>query len=455
MKILEELRQADGSAGLGAEWARICHLVAMTEALRAGLELTDEFAAGFKEINEQTLAGREGGAWQVLSQITDDILLKEISSIDLDLLALALAPESMPALAWRLQALQGHLVTPYPSLALVQELLLLDTSEDIDRLLMRLTPDAPLIAAGLLSIEGSGVWQTLTPGPGVARAVLGRDLDLGPPPGTHLVNCHVSWDDLIVPVATRNSLSEFIAWIRQGKKVFGDWQGRRIGGPLALFCGASGVGKTMAASVVAQALDWPLYVLDLGRIMSKYIGETEKNINRVLDAMHCRPAVLQIDEADGFLGKRGEIINARDRWANLGVSHLLSRLERHQGPVIMTTNLRANLDRAFLRRFQLVVDFPKPDVTARAELWRRLLPPCAPRDESLSCEELGQAVELNGGAIHNAAIHAAMLAADEDSSLGPRHVALAIWRELGKENRPLRRVDLGCLADYLPQGEAL
>jgi SpoVK/Ycf46/Vps4 family AAA+-type ATPase len=257
----------------------------------------------------------------------------------------------------------------------------------------------------------------------------------------------------VVPAKTRQALNEYLAWIRQGDQVFGNWGGRRLGGPLALFCGASGVGKTIAASAIADALGWPLYVLDLGRIMSKYVGETEKNINAVLEAMHARPAILQIDEADGLLGKRGEVSEARDRWANLEVSHLLSRLERHHGPVILTTNLRSNMDKAFLRRFQAVIDFPKPDATARAELWRRLLPPGAPKTSELSYPLIGQAVELSGGAIHNAAIYAAMLAADEGEAIGHSHIARAIWRELAKDARPQRRADLGALAAHLPKEE--
>ena len=175
----------------------------------------------------------------------------------------------------------------------------------------------------------------------------------------------------MLPPAALASLRDFTVWIRYRDAVIVDWKARPLGGPLALFCGPSGSGKSFAAAVVAAELSaqtgesWALYALDLGRIMSKYVGETEQNLNALLDALDGRRAILQIDEADGLLGKRGEVTDARDRYANLEVSHMLSRFERHAGPVILTTNLRANIDAAFLRRFQQIVDFPAPD-TRRA-----------------------------------------------------------------------------------------
>ena len=185
--------------------------------------------------------------------------------------------------------------------------------------------------------------------------------------------------------------------------------------------------------------------------MSKYIGETEKNLNRLFDAAHGRPMILQFDEADSLFSKRGEVKEARDRYANMEVSHLLARIEAHQGPVVLTTNLRKHLDPAFARRFQVVVDFPRPDAAARTLLWKRLLPPRAPKDGSIDTGFLGQAVNLTGGSIRNAALHAAYLAAGADESLGLRHIALAVWRELGKDGRELSAADLGPLAPHVPQ----
>ena len=185
--------------------------------------------------------------------------------------------------------------------------------------------------------------------------------------------------------------------------------------------------------------------------MSKYVGETEANLNALLSALEGRNAILQIDEADGLLGKRGEVTDARDRYANLEVSHMLTRLEAHEGPVILTTNLRANVDTAFLRRFQLIVDFPSPDAEARAALWGRLLPPRAPLAEGVDLGRLGQEVRLTGGQIQNAASYAAVLALEEGGAIGLRHIARAVWAELSKDSRQIRPSEMGFLAQHLQE----
>jgi SpoVK/Ycf46/Vps4 family AAA+-type ATPase len=228
---------------------------------------------------------------------------------------------------------------------------------------------------------------------------------------------------------------------------------------LALFTGASGTGKGLAAMVIASELSeatgepWALYTLDLGRVISKYVGETEENLNRLLDALDGRRAILQIDEADGLFGKRGEVTDARDRYANLEVSHMLSRFERHSGPVILTSNYRSNIDSAFLRRFQMVIEFPSPDAEARSALWTALIPPDAPRDSKLDMDELANAVRLSGGAIQNAAHYASILARNAGEPIARGHLARAVWAELGKENRQIRLSEIGSLAGHL-EGEA-
>jgi SpoVK/Ycf46/Vps4 family AAA+-type ATPase len=160
--------------------------------------------------------------------------------------------------------------------------------------------------------------------------------------------------------------------------------------------------------------------------------------------------VLQFDEADALFARRGEIKEARDRYANMEVSHLLSRIESHRGPVILTTNLRRNLDAAFTRRLQLVVEFPRPDVDARTTLWTRLLPPRAPLANGLDIAELASAVALTGGQIRNAALHAAYLAAGAGGAIGPSELALGIWREINKDGRECALGELGPLAAHLP-----
>ena len=439
---------------LDSEWIRVAHLLTLAEALRAGATLPEAFTEIFDKASQAVADGRNSGAWAGLRSLVSAEQLDHLVQLDLDLLALALASEARPSLAPRIQSLQPQIGSPQPSLALLQELLMLDGGDEVGTLFDRLGPTAPLAATGLIRVSGESAYQTLSVPARVARVLLDRSTSLAPPPGAHLVSQQARWGDLILPAPALRTLTDLVAWIQQRDNVISQWGARRLGGPLALFAGPSGSGKTYAASVIASELSrttgepWALYSLDLGRIMSKYVGETERNLNALLDALDGRRALLQIDEADGLLGKRGEVTDARDRYANLEVSHMLSRFERHTGPVILTTNLRSNIDSAFLRRFQLVVDFPAPDTAARTKLWAALLPTSGPREE-VDAEALASAARLSGGAIHNASFYASVLAAEAGAPIGPSHLARAVWAELNKDQRQVRRSELGGLADYL------
>ncbi|MEM7236595.1 MAG: ATP-binding protein [Pseudomonadota bacterium] len=441
---------------LEMEWARIGHLISLAEAMRTGTVLEDSFSEAFGSVSEAVQSNREHGAWMVLRDTVAPDLLDGFLQLDLDLLVLALAGEARPALAPRIQSLQPQLQTPAPCLSVLQELLMLDDVSEVSALYDRLEPSAPLIAAGLLRVSGEGPYQTVHATPLAQRTVLGRPTDLAPPNGAHLETRRGRWSDLVLPEATLRSLKDFTAWLKRRDQLAA-WGARGMGGPLALFSGGSGTGKSYAACVLAAELSadteqpWALYTLDLGRVMSKYIGETEQNLNRLLDALDGRRAILQIDEADGLLGKRGDVSDARDRYANLEVSHMLSRFERHAGPVILTSNLRSNIDAAFLRRFQMVIDFPAPDAESRARLWNSLLPPGAPRTEDLDVNAVARAARLSGGSIQNAAHYATVLAAEQDGAVSPRHLARAIWAELGKENRQVRRSEIGSLAAFIEE----
>lgn len=439
---------------LDAEWARVAMMVTLADADRGGPDLPEDFADRYGEIGRAVADNRSAGAWAGLSDFVAAELLDQFVHLDLDILALALAGDARPALGARLHALQPHLATPSPCLAVIEGLLMLTDGADIAALFGRISPTSPLVASGLARVIGDGAYQQVKATPLAQRAVLGRVTDVTPPPGAVLETRRARWSDLVLPIPTLRELHDFVDWLRFRDQISA-WGGAGCNGPLALFSGASGTGKSLAATVIAAELSettgepWALYTLDLGRVMSKYVGETEENLNRLLDALEGRRAILQIDEADGLFGKRGEVTDARDRYANLEVSHMLSRFERHSGPVILTSNLRSNIDAAFLRRFHMVIDFPSPDVEARSALWAALIPPGAPRDEALDMFELANAVRLSGGAIQNAVHYASILACSADEPVAHHHLARAVWAELGKENRQIRLSEIGSLAAHL------
>jgi hypothetical protein len=428
--------------GLEVEWQRLECLGECLLAARQGRPVEEALALRLEALQEAVVATRfQTAAWQVLP-------VAGLEMGEMDVLACVLAPEAQPRLAWLYQSLQPGEAGAYPTLALVQALLALD-GESLARLRHALRPSGPLRQRHLIECAGSGPFQVLSPGNGVASRLLGFS-DLEAPPGAIRVETQARWDDLILTPSRKDMIHEFLLWIRHRPTVVGEWRGADVGGPIALFAGPSGTGKTFAALAIAHALGWPLFRVDLGRLVSKYIGETEKNLNRLFDAAHNQPMVLQFDEVDSIMGKRGEIREARDRYANMEVSHLLARIEQHRGPCILTTNLRGHLDTAFYRRFQIVVEFPMPDREARARLWAKLLPPAAPREPAVTPAFLAGTEGLTGGNIRNAALHAAYLAAEADSPIGLSHLAHAVWRELTKSGRAAVPGDLGPLEPHLP-----
>jgi len=426
------------------EWERIGLLAHILAGSRQGRQASLGELERLRTLQQQVeTSRRQEGGWTVVAPAG-------LSPIEFDVLACVVAPEAEPRLGWLFQTLQSGAPTPYPTPALLQELLAM-APEETPLLYGALTETSPLRSSGLIEVEGGDPFQPVRPAAGVTARLLGRPAVTGDLPGAVLVKTPARWDDLVLPLDRVAMLREFLLWITHKTTVVGEWGGGDCGGPVGLFAGPSGTGKTFAAAVLAAELGWPLYRVDLGRLVSKYIGETEKNLNRLFDAAHGQPMILQFDEADSLFSKRGEVREARDRYANMEVSHLLARIESHQGPVILTTNLRKHLDPAFARRFQVVVDFPRPDAEARTRLWQRLIPPRAPREPGVEPAFLGAAVNLTGGSIRNAALHAAYLAAGAGKPLSLGHVALAVWRELGKDGRELSPTDLGPLAPFLPK----
>ncbi|MEW9529282.1 ATP-binding protein [Microbispora sp. NPDC049125] len=247
------------------------------------------------------------------------------------------------------------------------------------------------------------------------------------------------WEDLVLPATHMDVLKQIVAHVRHRHTVISDWGfGARTGrglGAAALFAGPSGTGKTLAAEVVAGALRLDLYRVDLSQVVSKYIGETEKNLRRVFDAAEAGGAVLLFDEADALFGRRSEVKDSHDRYANIEVGYLLQRVEAYRGVAILTTNLKDTLDPAFLRRLRFVVQFPFPDAEARTRIWRRSFPEAAPT-EGLDLPALAR-LSVSGGTIRNIALSAAFLAADEGEPVRMAHLLAATRTEYTKLERPL------------------
>ncbi|HLK88347.1 MAG TPA: AAA family ATPase [Polyangia bacterium] len=253
------------------------------------------------------------------------------------------------------------------------------------------------------------------------------------------ISSNVGWDDLVVPEHTARALREISAQLRQRALVYEKWglagSGDRGLGISALFHGESGTGKTLAAEVIANELALDLFRVDLSRVVSKYIGETEKNLRRVFDAAEESGAILLFDEADALFGKRSDVKDSHDRYANIEVSYLLSRMETYRGLAILTTNFRQSLDQAFTRRLRFVVHFAFPDASQRAAIWARAFPPQAPV-RGLDPAALSR-LAVTGGSIRNIAMAAAFLAADAGQPITGAHVVQAAATEYGKLNKTL------------------
>jgi ATPase family protein associated with various cellular activities (AAA)/winged helix domain-containing protein len=247
------------------------------------------------------------------------------------------------------------------------------------------------------------------------------------------------WDDLVLPPAQLQTLREVAIHVRRRRTVHEDWgfasRGNRGLGISALFAGPSGTGKTMAAEVLAGELRLDLYRIDLSSVVSKYIGETEKNLRKVFDAAEEGGAILLFDEADALFGKRSEVKDSHDRYANIEVSYLLQRMEAYRGLAVLTSNFKDALDTAFLRRLRFIVQFPFPDAAQRADIWRRIFPHQTPT-EGLDAGKLAR-LSVTGGNIRNIALSAAFLAADDGTPVRMEHLLRAARGELAKLERPL------------------
>ncbi|MGN9907809.1 ATP-binding protein [Phytohabitans sp. LJ34] len=264
------------------------------------------------------------------------------------------------------------------------------------------------------------------------------------------------WDDLVLPADRLAQLREVCQHVEWRHTVFDRWGfDRRLSlgkGLTVLFAGPSGTGKTMAAEVIANELGLDLYKIDLSQVISKYIGETEQRLERIFVAAQESNAILFFDEADAIFGKRSEVRDAHDRYANIETSYLLQRMEAYEGTTILATNLRRNLDEAFLRRLSFAVDFPHPGAAQRLEIWRKVWPAEAPREAGLDLAFMAQQFELPGGHIRNVALNAAFLAAANGGVVAMPHLLAATQREYQKLGRLCVAEDFGPYQEMAAEG---
>jgi hypothetical protein len=252
------------------------------------------------------------------------------------------------------------------------------------------------------------------------------------------------WDELVIPEPQRQILHDIALHVRQRATVYDAWgfaaASARGLGISALFEGASGTGKTMAAEVLANELNLDLFRIDLSQVVSKYIGETEKNLRQVFDAAESGGAILLFDEADALFGKRSEVKDSHDRYANIEVSYLLQRMENYRGLAILTTNMKSALDQAFMRRIRFIVQFPFPDAANRAAIWERIFPAKTPIGR-LDVDKLAR-LNVTGGSIRNIALNAAFLAAGDGGQVEMSHLLAAARSEYTKLEKPLSAAEI-------------
>jgi len=256
-----------------------------------------------------------------------------------------------------------------------------------------------------------------------------------------------TWADIVLPREQMKQLSEITSYVKYRPLVYGEWN---FDGKLSLgkglnvlFAGPSGTGKTMAAGIMANELKLDIYKIDLSTVVSKYIGETEKNLDKIFKEAETSNAILFFDEADALFGKRSEVRDSHDRYANIEISYLLQRMEEYEGMVILATNLRRNMDEAFVRRMHFIVEFPSPEEEYRYRIWRNIFPLEAPIDKSVDFEFLARQFKITGGNIKNIALSAAFLAADDGYMITMEHLICATKREFRKMGKLCVEADFG------------
>lgn len=302
---------------------------------------------------------------------------------------------------------------------------------------------SPVIREGLVRLEQDERAPTvldaaLLPGIRLQSMMQGSVTTAGAPPGTTVLRTDLNWDDLVLPDDVISGLTELCDWVRHVRQIREDWglAGRIARGYQVLFHGPSGTGKTLAAALLGKATDRPVYRVDLSQVVSKYVGETEKNLARILDGVHAGESILFFDEADALFGQRTATRSAQDRYANQEVSYLLQRLEDTDAVTILASNLKNNIDTAFTRRLQAIIYFPAPDAEARLHIWKRTLSPNVPLAGDVDLAHLAKTFELTGAMIANVVRRAATAALGQKmDQLTPELLTNAIRRELAQHGQ--------------------
>jgi hypothetical protein len=317
--------------------------------------------------------------------------------------------------------------------------LLPDLAEDAPQLAARYVVEPRVAAVAAGDVRTIAALERRAPTVGDVADSLRTRAAVSLAGGVRLVHPEATWSQLVLPTESRAQLKDALARLVHESVVLDDWRflagrpGAR--GVRMLFAGPPGTGKTLSAEVLATELGSELLVVDIARLVSKWIGETEKNLAEVFDVAERAHAVLFFDEADALFGRRTEVSDAHDRYANLETAYLLMRLERFESLAILATNMRSNVDPAFVRRLEFVVEFEEPSRDERRALWEVHLPPEAPVDDDVSLDDLAELYAVPGALIRNAAVAAAFLAADDGGSISHAHLVRAMRREYQKSGR--------------------
>lgn len=268
-----------------------------------------------------------------------------------------------------------------------------------------------------------------------------------------LIKPAYTWNDLVLPDSEIDTLKAACNHVKYRHKVFSQWGFEKklpYGRGLAiLFSGPPGTGKTMSAQIIANELHMEMYKIQLSKVISKYIGETEKNLSLIFEEAKKSNVILFFDETDALFGKRSEVKDAHDRYANIEVAYLLQQIEEHDGITIMSTNYMKNIDEAFLRRINYIIHYPFPDAKARKQIWQKIFPVNTPVSNDVDYDFLAEKFEISGGNIKNIAVSAAFRAASENSDITMNHIILSAIHEQKKNNKVIVAEDLEEYADLL------